>query len=125
MGFKCANCERDLNNLEQTQGEFYNWKKLPRTFRNTSNKRSKVQMNMHNIGHGFSKMLQTFSTDNLGSRDLLRSSLMEEENDEAEVMGNQTRDFFSDNEEELKKIQQRETPGKGRLLPKIKKAFYP
>lgn len=71
MGFKCANCERDLNNLEGTAADFYNWKKLPRSIRNKKNQ--KITMNLHNIGHGFSKMLQTLSTDNLHPRDLIRS----------------------------------------------------
>jgi len=61
MGFKCANCERDLNNLEQTSTEFFNWKKLPHQLQ----KRKKMNMNLHSIGQGFSKMLQTFSTDDL------------------------------------------------------------
>lgn len=81
MGYKCANCERDLNNLENTQTQFYNWKKMPKSHRHQSVNRNAINMNLHNIGQGFSKMLQTFSTDSLNN-DLLRSSLMEEEEPE-------------------------------------------
>lgn len=120
MGFKCANCERDLNNLEATQAEFYNWKKLPMTLRGQQNKRNKISMNLHNIGQGFSKMLQTFSTDNLQNKDLLRSSLMEEE--DAEVLPGRNREFLSDNEEETGKIN-RDPIERNRLLPTIKKSY--
>jgi transposase-like protein len=121
MGFKCANCERDLNNLEGTQAEFYNWKKLPMTLRNQQNKRNKISMNLHNIGHGFSKMLQTFSTDNLASKDLLKSSLMEEE-EEAEFLPGRNKEFFSDNEDEIRKVS-KDPAERSRLLPKIKKSY--
>jgi len=43
-------------------------------------------MNLHNVGKGFSKMLQTFSTDSLANKDLQKSSLMSEEQDEAEYL---------------------------------------
>lgn len=99
MGFKCANCERDLTNLEGTQTEFFNWKKLPHHL-----KKRKINMNLHNIGQGFSKMLQTMSTDNLNSRDLLKNSYIEEEEYEEPGLPSIRREFLSDNEDEMKKI---------------------
>jgi hypothetical protein len=99
MGFKCANCERDLVNLEGTQADFFNWKKLPR-----QQNKKKINMNLHNIGHGFSKMLQTMSTDNLKSRDLYNRSLVEEEDNEESSLPSIKRDFLSDNEQEVKRF---------------------
>uniref|UniRef100_A0A7S3NCU1 Uncharacterized protein n=1 Tax=Euplotes harpa TaxID=151035 RepID=A0A7S3NCU1_9SPIT len=122
IGWKCANCERDLVNLEGTQVDFYNWKKLPMTIRNQSTKRNKVSMNLHNIGQGFSKMLQTFSTDNLVSKDLIRSSMLtDDENDTTEVH-QYPREFLSDNEEDPHKLIAKDSPVRTRLLPNIQKS---
>ena len=105
IGWKWANCERDLNNLESTQGEFYNWKKLPYSIRNQGSKRNKINMNLHNIGQGFSKMLQTFSSDNLFNKDLLKSSIVTDEEVEAhDVPSSFKREFLSDNEEEIRRV---------------------
>lgn len=121
IGWKCANCERDLVNLEGTQVDFYNWKKLPMTIRNQSTKRNKVSMNLHNIGQGFSKMLQTFSTDNLASKDLIRASMLtDDENDMTEVR-QYPREFLSDNEEDPHKLITKDSPVRTRLLPNIQK----
>ena len=102
MGYKCANCERDLNNLEGTQAEFFNWKKLPRSIKKKSHK---INMNLHNIGHGFSKMLQTFSTENLHDKGLFKSvdheidpSINEQEDQNAEIVRYPNREYLSDNE---------------------------
>ena len=66
-------------------------------------------------------MLQTFSTDNLHSKDLLKSSMMEEE-EEAEVLPGRNKEFFSDNEEEIRKMG-KDSVERGRLLPKIRKSY--
>lgn len=103
MGWKCVNCERDLNNLEGSKAEFYNWRKLPKSI--STKKQGKVNMNMHNIGQGFSKMLQTLSTDNIYNKDLFKTNeehsntmIEDEEDEEVEVMKSTRREIFSDNE---------------------------
>jgi PP-loop superfamily ATP-utilizing enzyme len=89
-----------LNNLEGVQADFYNWKRLPgmRALKN-----NKVNVNLHNIGQGFSKMLQTFSTDNLSPNDKTRQSLLPDKPNESEILTTQNREFLSDTEDDIAK----------------------
>lgn len=122
IGWKWANCERDLNNLETTQGDFYNWKKLPYSIRNQSTKRNKINMNLHNIGQGFSKMLQTFSSDNLHAKDLLKASIAtDDDNDVHDIQSPYKREFLSDNEEEIRQQIDSDSPVRTRIFPNIQK----
>ena len=69
-------------------------------------------MNLHNIGQGFSKMLQTVSTDSL-NKDIKKGPSFqmsaidmadEEDNDGTLPLPSIKREFLSDNEEEVRKF---------------------
>lgn len=79
-------------------------------------------MNLHNIGQGFSKMLQTFSTDNLNTKELLKASIAgDEDSDAHHIQSAYKREFLSDNEEEIRKQIDSDSPVRTRIFPKIQK----
>ena len=55
-GFKCANCDKDLGQLEKKEPGFDYWNKMPRR---------KSNQKMVHMGKGYSKLLQSYNFDTL------------------------------------------------------------